>query len=54
MNCILRCSICGKYTLDLAHCGKETRRAHPPKFMIEDRYAKYRREARYPKDGSHD
>ena len=54
MNSIKRCAVCKKYTLDETHCGKATRTPHPPKFKIEDRYAKYRRQALFPKDGPHE
>ena len=44
MKRMKRCKVCSKYTLDEAHCGQETASPHPPKFSIEDRYAKYRRQ----------
>jgi len=28
-------------------CGEKTRIAHPPKFSPEDKYAKYRRRAKF-------
>ena len=40
-----KCAACGAYTLEAGHCGMPTASPHPPKFSIEDRYAKYRREA---------
>jgi len=45
MKAMKRCPACKKYTLDETHCGKMAKSPHPPKFSIEDRYAKYRREA---------
>ena len=43
MKRMKRCKVCLKYTLDGSHCGQEATSPHPPKFSIEDRYAKYRR-----------
>lgn len=43
MKRMKRCSVCGKYTLDEAHCGIAASSPHPPKFSIDDKYAKYRR-----------
>ncbi len=45
MKRMRRCSLCNSYTLDQTHCGKEAASPHPPKFSIQDKYAKYRREA---------
>jgi rRNA maturation protein Nop10 len=49
MNCIKRCAACKQYTLDKTHCGITALAIHPPKFKIEDRYAKYRRQALFSK-----
>ncbi len=43
MRAMRYCAVCNKYTLDRQHCGKETKSPHPPKFSIQDKYAKYRR-----------
>jgi len=45
MRRIKKCSLCNRYTMKdrCPSCGGETRIAHPPKFSIEDKYAKYRR-----------
>ncbi|MEM4554450.1 MAG: nucleolar RNA-binding Nop10p family protein [Candidatus Anstonellaceae archaeon] len=39
-----RCSICNAYTLDEIHCGTPTKSPHPPKFSLQEKYAKYRRQ----------
>jgi len=44
MNCIKRCVVCKEYTIDRTHCGKDARTPHPPRYTVEDKYAKYRRE----------
>jgi H/ACA ribonucleoprotein complex subunit 3 len=43
MRRMKKCVVCNSYTLHESHCGKPTKSPHPPKFSIEDRYAKYRR-----------
>jgi len=45
MKRMKRCTVCGAYTLDETHCGKVTSSPHPPKYSIDDKYAKYRRAA---------
>ena len=52
MKRMRKCKACGAYTLDEAHCGSATISPHPPKFAIEDRYAKYRRAAKEGKGES--
>ena len=42
-----KCSKCGAFTLKERHCGVETLSAHPPKFSFADKYAFYRRKAKY-------
>ncbi len=32
MKKMMRCRVCGAYTLKKIHCGKETKSAHPPKY----------------------
>lgn len=45
-----KCSLCGKYSLsEKCSCGGEALAAHPPKFSFEDKYAAYRRKAKFPK-----
>ena len=46
MKQMRKCKVCGGYTLEGRHCGAETASPHPPKFSIDDKYAKYRRWAR--------
>jgi len=41
-----KCAVCSQYTLEKEHCGRETQSPHPPKFAIDDKYAKYRRESK--------
>ncbi|MCX6778058.1 MAG: RNA-protein complex protein Nop10 [Candidatus Micrarchaeota archaeon] len=43
---IMRCRVCGKYTMRETCCGEKTASAHPPKFSPEDKYAHYRRIAK--------
>lgn len=43
MKRMRKCEVCSNYTLDEFHCNQATHSPHPPKFSIEDRYAKYRR-----------
>ncbi|MBW2979589.1 RNA-protein complex protein Nop10 [Candidatus Woesearchaeota archaeon] len=45
---IMFCDACKKYTMQsrCPVCGKKTVEAKPPKFSIQDRYGKYRREAK--------
>lgn len=44
MNCIKRCPACKEYTMDKTHCGKATITPHPPRYTVEDKYARCRRE----------
>ncbi|MEM2901527.1 MAG: RNA-protein complex protein Nop10 [Candidatus Bathyarchaeia archaeon] len=41
---IKRCGECGEYTLKetCPRCGSDTRTPHPPRFSLEDKYARYR------------
>ncbi|MBT3303802.1 ribosome biogenesis protein [Candidatus Woesearchaeota archaeon] len=43
MNHIMKCSKCGKYTLEASCCSKKTVSPRPPKYSPEDKYADYRR-----------
>lgn len=45
MRRMKKCAACGAYTLEASHCGVAAKSPHPPKYSIEDRYAKYRRNA---------
>ncbi|MFX0115013.1 MAG: RNA-protein complex protein Nop10 [Candidatus Hodarchaeota archaeon] len=40
-----KCVSCGHYTLaaSCSRCGNQARLAHPPRFSVQDKYAKYRR-----------
>lgn len=41
-----KCVKCGAYTLNkdrCPYCGGPVRLPHPPKFSLDDKYAKYRR-----------
>ncbi len=48
MKHILKCSVCGQYTMKDACCGRKTINPKPMKFSPEDAYGKYRREAKKP------
>jgi len=44
-----KCDSCGKYSLEeKCECGEATVTPHPMKFSFEDKYAQYRRKAKYP------
>ena len=48
-NFLKKCPSCGKYSLDeKCSCGSVTETPHPPKFSLEDKYALYRRKAKFP------
>lgn len=48
-NYLKKCPACGRYSLEeKCSCGDETEHAHPAKYSIEDKYAVYRRKAKYP------
>jgi H/ACA ribonucleoprotein complex subunit 3 len=48
MKHILMCSSCKSYTIKelCPKCGGKTGPSQPPKYSPEDKYAKYRREAK--------
>ncbi|GIU69875.1 MAG: hypothetical protein KatS3mg002_1111 [Candidatus Woesearchaeota archaeon] len=47
MKHILKCISCGSYGLsDVCDCGSKRIECNPPKISLEDRYGKYRREAK--------
>jgi rRNA maturation protein Nop10 len=46
MKKMMRCNICGAYTLYGVHCGKATVSAHPPLFNPNDPYGEYRRKSK--------
>ncbi len=44
---ILKCSICGNYTMnEKCKCGNNAINPKPAKFSLEDKYASYRRKAK--------
>ena len=45
---IMKCPVCEKYTLQetCSSCRHPTLRPLPPKFSLEDKYGKYRREVK--------
>ncbi len=45
MKKIRKCAVCGKYTMLEKHCSELTKSAHPPKYAIADKYARFRRES---------
>jgi len=49
MEKLKKCINCGTYTMkeQCPKCGEKTCTAHPPKFSPEDRYARYRRRAKF-------
>lgn len=46
MTSLFRCIDCGSYTLSTQHCGKPTQSPHPAKYSSQDKYRKYRQEAK--------
>lgn len=46
---IKKCPKCGKYTIKDLCCNIKTKTAHPPKFLSEERYGRYRRKAKIKK-----
>lgn len=46
MKHILKCSVCGKYTLKEVCCEKKTINPKPMKYSPQDPYGAYRREAK--------
>ncbi|MBI3587720.1 nucleolar RNA-binding Nop10p family protein [Candidatus Micrarchaeota archaeon] len=46
---MLRCPACRSYTLGgkCPKCGSVAESPHPAKFSFEDKYAKYRRKAKF-------
>ena len=46
MKHILRCVKCMEYTMDKIHCSEKTVPPQPAKWSPEDKYGKYRLEAR--------
>ncbi len=49
MDLMRKCIACGAYSLsqECRKCGGETRTPHPAKYSPEDKYAAYRRKAKY-------
>lgn len=47
MKHILKCTKCGKYTMEEGcSCGSKAALAVPPKYSPEDKYAEYRRQVK--------
>jgi len=46
MKHILKCLKCQAYTMKVVHCGEKTIPPQPAKWSPEDKYGKYRLEAR--------
>ncbi|HLD63245.1 MAG TPA: nucleolar RNA-binding Nop10p family protein [Candidatus Norongarragalinales archaeon] len=42
-----KCVQCGVFTMLDEHCSSRTASAHPAKFSIADKYAAYRRKAKF-------
>jgi len=49
MKHVLKCNVCGKYTMKDVHCSKKTLSPKPAKYSPEDKYGKYRRIAKKEK-----
>ncbi|MEM3030563.1 MAG: nucleolar RNA-binding Nop10p family protein [Candidatus Micrarchaeia archaeon] len=41
-----KCMVCGNYTLGNEHCGAPTKLAHPARWSLADKWARYRRIAK--------
>ncbi|MHA2270615.1 MAG: nucleolar RNA-binding Nop10p family protein [Candidatus Hodarchaeales archaeon] len=50
-----KCVSCGQYSLakSCRICGNTTRIAHPPRFSIQDKYARFRRALRRQKQDTY-
>jgi len=46
MKKILKCKVCGIFTMKESHCGEKTLSPKPAKYSPEDKYGKYRRLAK--------
>ena len=46
MKKILKCKVCGVFTMKTEHCGEKTLSPKPAKYSPEDKYGKYRRLAK--------
>ncbi len=46
MKEILKCVKCGAYTMEEEHCGVQSVTPKPARWSPEDKYGKYRREAK--------
>ena len=49
MKKILKCQVCGTFTMKAEHCGKKALSPKPAKYSPEDKYGKYRRIAKKEK-----
>lgn len=43
---ILKCVVCGAFTMKDVHCDKKTIPPKPAKYSPEDKFGKYRRQAK--------
>ena len=52
MKLLKKCG-CGNYSMrdECPACGAKTFSVHPPKYSPEDKFAEYRRKAKYGKQG---
>jgi H/ACA ribonucleoprotein complex subunit 3 len=48
MKHILKCGVCGRYTLKSDCCGKRTINPKPMKYSPQDPYGEYRRKVKKP------
>jgi len=46
---LLKKCVCGTYSMEekCGKCGEKTYSTHPPKYSPEDKFAQYRRKAKY-------
>ncbi|MEM4254828.1 MAG: nucleolar RNA-binding Nop10p family protein [Candidatus Norongarragalinales archaeon] len=44
---LAKCAACGAFTMKEEHCSRKTVSAHPAKFSFADKYAAYRRKAKF-------
>lgn len=49
MKHLLRCQVCGAYTMKATHCNEKTLSPKPAKYSPDDKYGKYRRIAKKEK-----
>lgn len=49
MKRISKCVVCGAYTMKDTHCNQKTLGPKPAKYSPEDKFGKYRRQAKKEK-----